>query len=168
MNTATDEELFSNCFKEMYAICQRNNWGDPFSYSRSREIHMANTLKHKIAITYSGADAVDEDGECEYKSTINKNINGTYNGISVQDTLEEQIRYIKEEKIGKYHNHYYARYENGDIVEVWKLKYDIVLDLLLPKIIKEYPKKKFGSSKDPRLGAMITKKEIYKFGTRII
>lgn len=168
MNINSDEEMFSYHFKQMYEICQRNNWGDPFSYARSREIHMANTFGHKIAITYSGADAIDDDGECEYKSTINKNINGTYNGISVQDTLEEQVRYIKEEKIGKYHNHYYARYENGDIVEAWKLTSDNVLEVLLPKIIKEYPKKKFGNSKDPRLGVIITKKEIYKFGIRII
>ena len=47
---------------------------------------MANFLKHKVAETYSGPDGIDCDGECEYKSTIDKNIKATYNGISVQDT----------------------------------------------------------------------------------
>jgi len=26
----------------MYAICERNGWGDPFSYARSREIMYGN------------------------------------------------------------------------------------------------------------------------------
>ena len=47
-------------------------WGDPF-YARSREIHLAGVLGHTIADDYSGADAYDEDGPCEYKSTIGKN-----------------------------------------------------------------------------------------------
>ena len=33
---------FSECFSEMYNICKDMGWGDPFSYARSREIHMAN------------------------------------------------------------------------------------------------------------------------------
>ena len=35
-------------------------------------------------------------------------------------------------------------YENGDIVEAWKMSADKVLDIILPKIIKEYPKKNYG------------------------
>ena len=95
----------------MYTLCEENNWGAPFSYARSRAIHMAGVLGHKVAEDYSGADAFDEIGECEYKSTIGKNINATYNGISVQDTWEQQEEYILNKKIGKYENHYYARYK---------------------------------------------------------
>ena len=79
----TPEQKFQKLFEEMYTLCEENNWGDPFSYARSREIHMAGVLGHKVAEDYAGADAYDEIGECEYKSTIGKNINATYNGISV-------------------------------------------------------------------------------------
>ena len=60
---------------------------------------MANFLKHKIAETYSGPDGIDCDGECEYKSTIDKNIKATYNGISVQDTWENQVEYLTNKKL---------------------------------------------------------------------
>ena len=71
----TPEQKFQKLFEEMYTLCEENNWGDPFSYARSREIHMAGVLGHKVAEDYAGADAYDEIGECEYKSTIGKNIN---------------------------------------------------------------------------------------------
>ena len=122
----TPEQKFQKLFEEMYTLCEENNWGDPFSYARSREIHMAGVLGHKVAEDYAGADAFDEVGECEYKSTIGKNINATYNGISVQDTWEEQEEYILKNKIGKYENHYYARYNGGKegLYEIALLKGD--------------------------------------------
>lgn len=163
----TPEQKFQRLFEEMYNLCQEQSWGDPFSYARSREIHMAGVLGHQIADTYSGADATDEDGGAEYKSTIAKSINGTYNGISVQDTWEEQERYIIEDKIGKYANHYYARYDGGKIAEIWKLDAQTVLNILLPKIKKQYPNKKKGFSKDPRIGVTISNKEIKSNGTKI-
>ena len=163
----TPEQKFQQLFEEMYNLCQEQNWGDPFSYARSREIHMAGVLGHQIAETYSGADAIDEDGGAEYKSTIAKYINGTYNGISVQDTWEEQERYIIEDKIGKYANHYYARYDGGKIAEIWKLDAKTVLNILLPKIKKQYSNKKKGFSKDPRIGTTISTKEIKSNGTQI-
>jgi hypothetical protein len=169
MNTTfSAEQQYQQLFEQMYQLCEDNKWGDPFSYARSREIHMAGVLGHTIADDYSGADAFDEDGGCEYKSTIANTINATYNGISVQDTWEEQERYLIEDKIGKYKNHYYARYENGKIVEVWKLNCDDVLAIILPKAKKQYPKKRAGNAKDPRIGVTISKKEIYAVGTCII
>jgi hypothetical protein len=63
----TPEQKFQQLFEEMYNLCQEQGWGDPFSYARSREIHLAGILGHQIADTYSGADAEDQDGECEYK-----------------------------------------------------------------------------------------------------
>ena len=165
----TPQEQYKEAFETLYRLCEENNWGDPFSYARSREIHMATTLGHKIADCYSGADAFDEDGECEYKSTINKNINGTYNGISVQSTWEEQEEYLVDKKLGKYRNHYIARYDGGSIVEVWKLTSDDVLSILLPKLKKDWERKVNSTShKDPRLSGSITKKEIYKFGVKVI
>lgn len=164
----TPEQKFQQLFEQMYQLCDNQGWGDPFSYARSREIHLAGLLGHTVADTYSGADAIDEDGECEYKSTIADSINGTYNGISVQDTWEEQERYLIEDKIGKYSNHYIARYENGKVVEVWKLDGNTVLGILLPKLKKDWERKINGNQKDPRLSGKITKKEIYALGTCII
>ena len=128
---------------------------------------MAGVLGHKVAEDYAGADAYDEVGECEYKSTIGKNINATYNGISVQDTWEEQEEYILKNKIGKYENHYYARYNGGKIAEVWRLSAKDVLSLIMPKIKKQYPKKQKGFGKDPRIGVSIPMRDIITHGERI-
>ena len=54
-----------NCLNGIDKLCKENSWGDPFSYARSREIHLANTLNHEVSKTLSGADAIDEDGECD-------------------------------------------------------------------------------------------------------
>ena len=162
----TPEEKYRDLYEQMYELCDQQGWGDPFSYARSREIYMAGLLGHKVADDYSGEDAIDEDGGCEYKSTIGKSVNGTYNGISVQDDWEDQARYIIEDKIGKYENHYYARFDGGRIAEVWKLNANNVLKILLPKIKKQFNE---GTShkKDPRIGVSISTKQIKEYGTRI-
>ena len=165
MMTPEQMERFKQLYEEMYSLC---GGSDPFSYARAREIYMATVLGHTVADTYSGADAYDGDIPLEYKSTIAKSINATYNGISVQDTLEEQERYIIEDKIGKYPYHYYARFADGKIVEAWKLTGEKVLEILLPKIKKQYPKKKNGNAKDPRIGVTVSQKEIKENGERIM
>jgi len=152
----------------MYDVCMRNDWGDPFSYARSREIHMAITMKHIVASTYSGSDATDQDGGAEYKSTIQATISGTYNGISVQPTWEEQEKYLIEKKIGLYPNHYFARFEGGSIVELYVLSSDDVLAILLPKLKKQYLSHQVKQPKDPRLGATVSKTDIYKYGRSLI
>ena len=159
-------EEFKMLFERMYKLCDEQGWGDPFSYARSREIHIAGTLGHKISDTLSGADGIDEDGECEYKSTIGKNINGAYNGISVQSTWEEQEEYLLNKKIAKYKNHYIARYEGGNIAEIWKLDGMDVFNTLCPKIEKKFPT--ILTKKDPRLSASLTQKEIKKYGEQVI
>jgi hypothetical protein len=159
--------MFYTLYEQMYKLCNDNEWGDPFSYSRAKEIYMANLLGHTINKKYSGADGIDKDGECEYKSTIGKNMNATYNGISVQETWEKQEKYLKEEKICKYKNHYFARFDNkGNIIEIYKMSGDDVFNILVPKLKKKYSKGKKG--KDPRLGATITNKEIKKYGIRLL
>tara|TARA_R110002012_G_scaffold127478_1_gene279751 strand:+ start:819 stop:1322 length:504 start_codon:yes stop_codon:yes gene_type:complete len=165
----TPEQKFQQLFEEMYSLCGEQGWGDPFSYARSREIHLAGLLGHTVADDYSGADAFDEDGKpLEYKSTIAKNINGTYNGISVQDTWEDQEDYLINNKIGKYDNHFIARYDDGKVVEVWRLSGEDVLSILLPKLKKDWNRKINGNHKDPRLSASLSKKEIYAVGTCVL
>jgi len=162
----TPEERFSELFEQMYQLCHENSWGDPFSYARSREIHLANSLGHKVSPTLSGADAIDEDGECEYKTTIGKNIKATYNGISVQPTWEDQIKYLNDKKICKYKNHYFARYDGSKICEVYKMDCQMVYKGLLPNLKKQYVKENKG--KDPRLGYTLTKNYIINNSVKII
>jgi len=164
-HTVTPQQEFAVLFERMYAICNEHNWGDPFNYARSREIHMANTLGHTIATTLSGADAIDEDGECEYKATIQKTISATYNGISVQPTWEEQVTYLQNDKIGKYKNHYYARYDGSTIVEIYKMSSVKVMEYIVPRLkIKYHSTKK---TKDPRLGGNISQQYIKENSVRI-
>lgn len=164
--TLTPEQRYQQLFEQMYELCEQQSWGDPFSYARSREIHLAGVLGHTIADDYSGADAYDEDGPCEYKSTIGKNLTATYNGISVQPTWKDQVNYLINDKIGKYKNHYFARYHLGKIVEVYKLSADDVLAILIPNLKRQYENP--SNRKDPRLGYTIPNRYITANGTRIV
>lgn len=166
-NPKNAKEIFIELYEKMYNLCIKEGWGNPHNYGRGSEIYLSLLLNHKIAQTYSGADAIDESGECEYKTTINKSVNGTYNGISVQNTWQEQLDYLKEKKIGIYENHYFARFENGSVIEVWKMSGNNVLNILSPKLEKDWNRKIKGGYKDPRLSSSITKNEIYKYGTKI-
>lgn len=164
---SSPEQEYKKLYERIAKLCDEQGWGDPFSYARSKEIYAAISLGHNIATTFSGADAINEDGEeVEYKSTTGKNCKGAYTGISVQSTWAEQERYLREEKIAKYPEHYYNRFEEGKLVESWKMKGVDVYNKLLPKL-----KKKFStvlSKKDPRLSANITWTEIKRYGTKVI
>ena len=163
------EEKFSELYEQLSELSRDNEWGDPFTGGRANEIHMAGVLGHRIAETLSGADAHDEDGECEYKSTSQARLNATYAGISQQDTWEDQVRYLQEEKIAKYKNHYHARYVEGKIVELWKVKGQVVLNLLLPKLERKWNRLKEGKQlADPRLNAQLSGSDIRNNGVRII
>ena len=169
LTTTKAQQRYLDAFAALYEAAEEMNAGDPMSYARSREIHLACILGHSVADTYSGADAYELDGTpVEYKSTIGKNISATYNGISVQPTWEDQEAYLIEHKIGCYPRHYYARYEGPKVVEVWVMDSDTVLSLLLPKAEKQYSTKRNGKAKDPRIGVTISSGEIRKFGRRIV
>ena len=43
------EQRYQQLFENMYKLCEEQGWGDPFSYARSREIHMAGVLGHTVA-----------------------------------------------------------------------------------------------------------------------
>ena len=158
------QKEFKRLYTEMATLCENEEGvGHPFSYGRAKEILTSIELEHEISETLSGADGIDHSGACEYKATSGKNISGTYNGISVQSTWEEQEKYLREEKLGKYENHYICRFEGGKgIVEIWKLSGEDVLTILLPKLKNKYST--VLTKKDPRLGASLTKKDITKYG----
>ena len=161
------EKRFRAAYLELQQVCQEAGWGDPFSYARGKEMFMAIELGHSVADTLSGADAYNQNGEpVEYKSTIGKNISGTYNGISVLPTWEEQVEYLRNKKIGCYANHYVVRYDGSEIVEAYKLSSDAVLMLLLPKIKRQFESPRKG--KDPRIGVTLTAKEIITHGEKVL
>lgn len=160
-------DRYIKLYRELAQLCDEQGWGDPFSYARSKEIYATLSLGHTMPKDYSGADGINERGEgVEYKSTIGAKVKGAYTGISVQETWEKQVRYLREEKILKYPEHYFNRFENGELVESWKLTGQQVYDILLPKL-----KKNFATAlgkKDPRLCANISNREIVKNGIRIL
>jgi len=166
MKKALQQE-YCDKFEDMAKFAVDNELGDIFSYARSKEVYAACRLGHTIANDYSGADAFNQSGQpVEYKSTIAKKVQGSYTGISVQSSWKDQETYLREEKIAKYPEHYYNRFENGVLVESWKLTGKKVLELLLPKL-----KRKFATvltKKDPRLSAIVTNTEIKKYGRRVI
>ena len=161
------QKEYERLYTELAALCENEpGVGDPFSYARSKEILTAIVLKHGLSETLSLGDGIDEVGDCEYKSTIGKCIKGAYTGISVHPTWEEQEKYLREEKIGKYQYHYIQRFEGSKgIVESWRLRGEDVLNILLPKLKKQYGT--VLSKKDPRLNAILTKKEIHEYGIQI-
>jgi len=165
----TPEQQFKELYKQMWDLCQENGYGDPFSYARSKEIYATCVLGHTMPgpNIYAGADGINQNGQpVEYKSTTGKKCQGSYTGISVHKTWREQEKYLITEKIGKYPEHYYNRFENGQLVESWKMSGKKVLDILLPKLYKKFDKVK--EQKDPRLAATVTWREIQRYGEQVI
>ncbi len=162
----TPEELYIDLFESLVELCDQQGWGDPHSYARSKEIYAAIALGHKVSDTLSGADAYNQQGEpLEYKSTIGKRPQGNYTGISVKDTWEEQKQYLIDEKIGAYPEHYYNRFEGGKLVESWKMTGKKVMEVLLPKLKKNFFKKR---GADPRLASTVTWTDIRNNGEKVI
>ena len=167
MSKLTPEQQYLDLYHKMAKLCEEQGWGDPFSYARSKEIHAAAVLGHKIAPTLSGADAIGPNGEeYEYKSTIAPKIKGSYTGISVQPTWQAQVNYLRNEKILKYPMHFFNRFEGGKLVESWSLTGHQVYQILLPKLKKKFATQ--SNKADPRLSANVTNTEIKKFGKRIL
>ena len=161
------EQEYRKLYERMAEICEEQGWGDPFSYARSKEIYAATVLGHTVATTFSGADAFNQANQpVEYKSTIAKNCKGSYTGISVQSSWEEQKRYLFEEKLAKYPEHYYNRFNAGKLVESWMMKGDDVYDVLTPKLEAKYPD--VLTKKAPRLSANVSWREIKQYGTKVI
>ena len=149
-------------------LARQAGLGDILSYARSKEFMAAHKLGHKLANKFSGADAIDKDGnELEYKSSTAENCQGTYTGVSVQPTWPEQKDYLLNDKIGKYSKHFYNRFDkDGKFVESWMIPGDVVYDILLPKFERSWNTRH--NRKDPRLSANMTWTEIKKYGKKII
>jgi len=165
----TPQEQFVDLYKQMADLCDQNDWGDPFSYARAKEIYATCALGHTMPgpNMFAGADGINQSGQpVEYKSTTSKNCRGAYTGISVQDTWEKQEKYLVVDKIGKYPEHYYNRFADGKLVESWRMSGSKVLKILLKKLRDKYPTAL--DKKDPRLAANITWTEIQENGEQVI
>ena len=153
-------------------ICKELGYGDIWAYARSKEVIMSIVLDHTIADKFLGEDAIDKNGnKLEYKSTTNKQnrIQATYSGISVQETWNDQLDYLKNNKIRRYSKHYIARFEGTKVKECWELTGDAVYKILVPKLKKQFDRMQSGfKPKDPRLSAIITQQEIYDHGVQVI
>tara|TARA_R100000808_G_C2117217_1_gene129495 strand:+ start:62 stop:568 length:507 start_codon:yes stop_codon:yes gene_type:complete len=159
------KKKYIDLFQQMSDLCTAEGWGDPHSYARSKEILAACHLGHEVSGTLSGADAFNEKGHpVEYKSTTGAKVKGSYTGISVQPSWEEQVKYLREDKILKYSEHYFNRFEGGELAESWVLTGQQVYDILLPKLRGKYSDVLY--KKDPRLSATVTTTEIKKLGKR--
>tara|TARA_R110002124_G_scaffold255971_2_gene421573 strand:+ start:1875 stop:2369 length:495 start_codon:yes stop_codon:yes gene_type:complete len=148
-------------------ICDGLNLGDVWSFARFKEVVAAYYLGHTLSKTLSGPDAFLPDGRpVEYKSTTGDKVKGAYTGVSVQRTWEEQDKYLEEEKIGKYAEHYYNRFEGIKLIESWVVPGNVVYELLRPKFEVKYPS--VLEKKDPRLSATMSTRDIKKYGKRVI
>ena len=160
--------IFERLFTIMDTFASQNGYGDVFSYGRGREIMQAIYNGHKIANTYSGADGIDKNGDgSEYKSTIQQKILATYNGLSCKPTWEKQVCYLKNDKIGKYKYHYFSRFQDGKIVEMWKASSDDVLNILLPQLSKKYHKPDRSKNADPRLSGRLNEDAIHSISKSV-
>lgn len=149
---------------------------DAFNYNRIGEFLTAIALGLDWNSGFNSSDAFDKAGNpIEFKSTTNKNINGTYNGLSASETEDEFIDYMHQ-KYPDNTRHIFTRKENGIAVEIWELKNKDVLDILIPKVLNRfYPdgvysviNKKTGKPrKDARPGSNVCMTEIKKYGERI-
>lgn len=160
-----NRQRFLKLYSEFTEVCATLGVTDPFNYNRARELHTSILLGHLISPTLDGPDAFCNELPVEYKSTIGKKIQGTYNGISVLPTWEEQEAYIRNEKIGKYTYHFWSRYEGSKLMECVRFTGDQILDEILPKLKIQY--ESCVHKKDPRLGITISSKEFINKGVRI-
>ena len=165
----TEEERYLHAFAEFCESFQKLTGSkDPFNYSRAKELHVALHIGAEWNSGTSGEDALDSNNcPVEIKTTTNKNINGTYNGLSVYDTWTDFYEYLSF-KFPQNTRHIFARYEGSSLVELYELTNDAVLDILEKKIRTKYFNENGSYTqkvrKDPRIGASISMTEIKKFG----
>jgi len=108
----------------------------------------------------SGPDCFyQEDGQwypAERKSCVTKNINGSYTGISVKSSWDEQVEYLNSK----------VKAFTGALVESWYLTGEQVFDIILPMLKKAYPTTL--NKADPRLSASVCMTKIKQYGTQAI
>ena len=153
--------------EKLFELFELGGYGDP-SVNRLREVAAAIKLGHRPAKTNSGPDAFDSDGNAlEYKSTNQKDCQGSYTGVSNASSWSELDQYLQDKKILPYKYHYYNRFcKRGSLVESWRLTGEKVYEIIMPKLKKQYFSDKVYA--DPRPSANVSNTEIKKYGEKVL
>ena len=166
------EDQFEETARKLLNIAAKLGYGDPFASGRAREILLAKLLGHKVHTELHGPDARiwnEEAGHFltfEYKTSFEKyGLHGRYD-VSWQPTWEEQKRYLKHEKIGGKHSHYFATFDQQyNVVDVYSIPGKKVHELLLPKFEEKYRgKETITKNKISTLYAQLGSPDIQKHG----
>lgn len=143
---------------------------DAFNYNRLGEVQTAILLGLKWNAGFDSKDATDLEGNpIELKSTTQARIQGTYNGLTAKETEDEFIEYM-ERKYPSNTRHIFVRKDNGTIAEAWEVNNEIVLDIVIGKVLKNWYTDGLYDTKgrgDPRPGANVCMTEIKKHGEKI-
>jgi len=163
-----DKKEYIKAYLKVYELANKMKLKDPFQGARGKEIFAAFTLDHDIAEDYQGPDAIDDEGECEYKSAhVKTQIKKFSYAFYIKPTWKEQVRYLKEEKIGRYKNHYMILFnDDGTMKEVWKLTSKQVLDLLLPNLKNRF--KSLVKNKTKSVIVNLVPSQVRETGERIL
>lgn len=138
---ANKDEVLS-AVQHLVEVFDKHKLGNPFVSGRLREALVARFLGHQLSDGYQGFDArslpnAHGIGEFyEYKITSGRYLSGRYD-IPYRSTWEEQKTYVIEEKLAC-SQHFFARFDGYELIEVRRMSYDILVELLLPKIRAKY------------------------------
>lgn len=168
-NLTDKQKLFIKKSQELYELAIEMGYNDPFHAGTAREIIMSLLLKHQVAVTYMKEDAtcIDTDIKCEYKALSGKtNVNATYGGLTFYENIDDQINYIKNEKLGPF-RHYIAQFNGMKISKIYELSGEKVFELLKDKVIKQHSKVKNNNLKQNGIKVYLTQTQVIENGKRI-
>jgi hypothetical protein len=159
--------------KEILEACSwkfhEKELGDPLAFSNGKKMLVAMYLGHEYVKDDKGVDGVDQNGYgCIYKTTTQVEINAAYHGISYKKTgWDDQVKYLWNEKIARW-THYFARFHEGQMVELWKMDGRVVFELLLPKVQDLYEIWVKGNRRiDNRCNVPMSRREIIQHGIKL-
>jgi len=162
------EKQFAKKYEELVQLAQLMEVGDPFGPGRAREIILAGILGHKIGDTLHGIDAQSFCGKktYEYKTSLSTTYLTPRYDVSWCDTWENQVEYLKLNKIANHEFHFFASFTIfGEVTAIYKMSGEKVLELLLPKLQRKFyaPKKRSGV-----LYASLSEKDLRKHAEKIL
>lgn len=144
---------------------------DAFNYNRLGEVMASIELGLNWNAGFDGKDATDSEGNpVELKSTTRKNINGTYNGLSVFQHREDFVDYIHD-KYPDNTRHIFTRKVQGRVEEAYELSNEAVLNIILAKTFRFWDEEGMwivNDRKDQRVGCNVCMTEIKKHGTQLV
>lgn len=162
------EKEFAKKYAELVQLAHLMDVGDPFGAGRAREIILSGILEHKIGDKLHGIDAQSfcATKTYEYKTWLDSCYPTARYDVSWCDTWENQVEYLKHNKIANHEFHFFASFTVfGEVTAIYKMSGEKVLELLLPKLQRKFyaPKKRSGV-----LYASLTQKDLREHAEKII